>query len=111
TGIWPINIGNSQTGVAIGYGTCLESPVHPLTINYFVQSPPTESCCYYPVLPDPHVPSGEIEVVDCNNELVYAEGGVAVLYPTSNCLCEGGVVAVEESTWGRVKALYAPDAK
>ena len=111
TGIWPINIGNSQTGVALGYGTCQVGPMHIYTINYFVQGPPAGTCCYYPVLPDPHVASGEIEVVDCNGNSVYGEGGTASLYPTANCMCEGGTVRVEETTWGRVKALYAPEVR
>ncbi|UCH85401.1 MAG: hypothetical protein JSW50_06860 [Candidatus Latescibacterota bacterium] len=53
--------------------------------------------------------SGDKEVVECNNNLFYADGGIAVLCPIAECMCEGGAVAVEESTWGCVKALYAPE--
>ncbi|MFQ5511089.1 MAG: hypothetical protein ACE5EO_04505, partial [Candidatus Krumholzibacteriia bacterium] len=104
TGVWPIAIGNSQTGVAIGYGTCLASPIHILTINYFVQGGGA-LCCPYDVLPDPRAPSGQIEVVDCSNLLGIGTGREAVINPSGGCLC-GTALPVEETTWGRVKAIY-----
>jgi hypothetical protein len=110
TALWPITIGSSQTGFAMGYGTCLEGPIHVLTVNYFVQSAPVQACCEYPTLPDPHVESGEIEVVDCNNNLLYAENAVAIVNPDETCPCGDSTIRVEETTWGRLKALYAaPD--
>ncbi|UCG51714.1 MAG: hypothetical protein JSW58_16265 [Candidatus Latescibacterota bacterium] len=95
-------VGNTQTGVAIGYGACVSSPIHVGDINYFCQGL-TASCCYYPVLPDPNIPSGQIDVMDCNLNLVYATGGVGIINPDESCECD---VAVEDSTWGAVKALY-----
>ncbi|UCH83869.1 MAG: BACON domain-containing protein, partial [Candidatus Latescibacterota bacterium] len=109
TDVYPVTIGSSQTGKALGYGVCISPMVQATTINYFVQGPPQQTCCIYPVLPDPNVPSGQIEMVDCNNTIRYAVGGYAVLYPDASCMCERGNVKVEESTWGRVKALYAPE--
>ena len=97
-------IGSSQTGVAIGYGICATGPIHFLTINYFAQGT-SDPCCLYAVLPDPDVPSGQIEVVDCNGQLLYAQGEVSTVNGDASCPC-GYPVAVEETTWGKVKSLY-----
>ena len=69
TAVFPVTIGSSQTGVAIGYGACLAAPIHILSINVFCQGL-TPPCCYYSVLPDPQTLSGQIEVVDCANNLL-----------------------------------------
>jgi hypothetical protein len=107
-GLWPISIGNSQAGVSIGYGACHTSAIHLLTINYFATTPPTQSCCPYPVIAHPLEPSGEIVVVDCDDNLLAAKGAAAIIYPDASCLCES-VVRVEETTWGRLKAMYGTD--
>jgi hypothetical protein len=104
TAMFPVTIGNSQTGVAIGYGACLAAPVAVLAINYFCQAL-TPPCCVYRVQPDPNVPSGQIEMVDCNNLLWPAGDLCAVVNPTADCPC--WATPTEESTWGRVKSLYA----
>ena len=44
-------IGNSQTGVSIGYGACLSGTIQLLTVRFFGQGL-TEPCCVYPVGPD-----------------------------------------------------------
>jgi len=103
TAVFPVTIGNSQIGVAIGYGVCLAAPIHILSINLFCQGL-TPTCCPYPVLPDPAVPSGQIEVVDCSNNLLVASGSQAMVNPDHSCCCF--CTAVEKSTWGKVKSLY-----
>ncbi|UCG52785.1 MAG: hypothetical protein JSW58_04325 [Candidatus Latescibacterota bacterium] len=103
TAVWPVTIGNSQTGVAIGYGSPQVLPVHVLTINFF-NSGLTGACCQYDVFADPAVPSGMIEVVDCNNVLHYGVGICAVINPDASCPC--WATPAEESTWGKVKSLY-----
>jgi hypothetical protein len=102
TAVFPVTIGSSQTGVAIGYGTCVVGPAHILTINYFCQGL-TGNCCEYAILADPNVPSGEIEVVDCTSGLLFANGGHAVVNADGTCDCTN---ASEESTWGKVKSLF-----
>jgi hypothetical protein len=106
TDIYPVTIGNSQCGKALGYGMCFTVPLMVLSINYFVQGPPTEYCCLYPVLPDPHIPSGEIEIADCSGNVHYAKGGFAIVNPDATCMCGEGTVRVEDATWGRIKAMY-----
>jgi hypothetical protein len=73
TSVFPIVVGDSQTGVHIGFGVCVTSPIHVLTINLFAAGL-TDSCCPYPPLPHPNAPSGEIEFVDCNANLITGRG-------------------------------------
>jgi len=98
------NPGNSQTGKTVGYGSCITHAIHILTINYFVQgsSPP---CCLYPLLGHPYDDPDHPMVADCNNQGHPAQGLVATINGNATCPC-GYPVPVEETTWGRVKALY-----
>lgn len=106
-----IYLGNTQSGIELGYAGCLQPPIYLGSINYIV-SETGPACCPYPVLPAPTSPiPGSIIFVDCN--LPYgihpAEAGQQVMInPNSSCPeCELGPVAAHETTWGRVKALYA----
>jgi hypothetical protein len=103
TAVYPVTIGNSQTGVAIGYGACIPGPNHILSINYFCQGL-AGPCCYYYVQEDPNVPSGEIEIVDCTSALwlqTARDCGIINAGPLCNCN-----IATDPATWGKVKALY-----
>lgn len=104
----PFNIvlGNTQTGVTVAYGRCLGGPIHLLTVFYLVQGM-SQACCEFPVVADPRVPSGQIEVPSCGFVLNYGAGAHAIVNPTPTCAC--GSVPVEETTWGHIKAMYAPD--
>ena len=103
TAIFPVTIGNSQAGVAIGYGGCLPLPLHVLTMNFFCQGI-TAPCCLYRVQPDPVIPSGQIEVSDCNFVIQFGTGLCAIVNPDASCPC--WATPVEETTWGKVKAIY-----
>jgi len=104
TAVWPVTVGNSQTGVAVGYGVCLSSPIHVLTINVFAQGL-ASTCCQMTVAPHSAASSGEIEVVDCANDLFLLGtiGGTVTINPDGSCMCS---IGTEETTWGQVKALY-----
>ncbi|UCG50430.1 MAG: BACON domain-containing protein [Candidatus Latescibacterota bacterium] len=78
-------IGNSQEGMAIGYGSCFASPIYLAKISYQT-SGSTEDDCAYRVMPDPGLSS--IEVVDCNSNLSFAGGGKIYLNSTLGCVCE-----------------------
>ncbi len=105
TAIYPVTIGNSQVGISMGYGACLSSPIHVLTINYLTAGT-TPPCCEYPVLPDPNAsPAPGIWTVDCDFNVLAAGGRAGVINMTPDCMCVGAT-PVEDSTWGRVKALY-----
>jgi hypothetical protein len=53
------------------------------------------------------VPSGTIEVVDCNSALLTDVVGLSgrINGNPTDCECDP-TVGTEESTWGKVKALY-----
>ena len=101
-GVFPVTIGDSQNGVAIGYGACMAAPIHILTINIFGAGT-TTPCCYYEVKPDPLVASGQIEVVDCAENLLFATGGEGTINPDATCQCD---VPVQDTTWGQIKSFY-----
>jgi hypothetical protein len=102
TAVFPVTIGNSQTGVAVGYGQCLTAPIHVLSISFFAQGL-TGECCFYWLQPDPNLPSGEIEAVNCNNEIVFMPAGAGVINPDGR-LCGTPVVP---TTWSKIKSMYA----
>ena len=105
--IYPVTVGNSQAGVAIGYGACLPTPNHILSINVFSQAQLGVGCCAWSVVPDPNVPSGQIEVVNCLDQLIFGNGLTSfVSAPPCNC---GIGVRTEHSTWGAIKSIYADE--
>lgn len=78
---FPLRIGDSQTGVAIAFGTCLMSPVELIRVNVYTTGQ-TGVCCRFPVLPDPAVTSGEVEYADCTSPIPvkgFLQGGLAIL--------------------------------
>ncbi|UCH84513.1 MAG: hypothetical protein JSW50_02130 [Candidatus Latescibacterota bacterium] len=104
TAVYPVTVNNSQVGVAIGYGICVPLPSHVLTINLFALGD-TPPCCIYPVTADPNIPSGRVEFVDCDDNLLFGWGQSGVINGDQSCECST-FVATEHSTWGKVKALY-----
>lgn len=101
TNAFPVTIGNSQTGVSIGYGSCRAAPVLILTLNYFTAGT-TPACCLYPVLPHPI--NGGPWMVDCTQTQYPVGTNIAVVNGNETCTCES--VPTEDTTWGGVKALY-----
>jgi len=102
TTVFPVTIGSSQTGVAVGYGACLTGAIHVLTMNFFAQGL-TGECCFYTTVAHPGIPSGEIEAVNCNNEIVFLNGGIGVINPDGR-FCGTPVVP---TTWGKIKTIFA----
>ena len=75
-------IGNSQNGIAVGYGTCFPSGevIHVQTISYFGS---LTTCCDYPVV--------DVERSDCEGMVEPAVGGVSVVGAISGvCECYPG---------------------
>jgi hypothetical protein len=101
TNVFGVTIGNSQTGVSIGYGTCRVGTIHVQTISYFA-SGTTPSCCYYPVVPDPLGSSGGVgvDIVDCAFQPDVAEGGYGVIN-ANGCDCPQPTLVLNgyESVW------------
>jgi hypothetical protein len=106
-----MHMGDSQSGVAIEFSGCLDSPLHVLTITYLV-SGETPSCCCYPIIPAPDHPAGIIDVQDCNMDLEPpARSSPALINASEQCpdctYC--GAVLTESMTWGEIKALFEED--
>ncbi|UCG51585.1 MAG: hypothetical protein JSW58_15585, partial [Candidatus Latescibacterota bacterium] len=83
---FPVTLGNSQDGVAIGFGACLQTPVHVLTINY-ASNGEIGDCCVYPIIGDPNLPSGEIELTECDFDIVYGQSGPSTINGNASCPC------------------------
>jgi hypothetical protein len=79
---YPVNIGNINAGITIGYGECLTGAIHVMTLTY--QAPGnTAAGESFKVLPhtDPRM-SGDIEAVDCSqNKLL---DGIGIVSPVTN---------------------------
>jgi hypothetical protein len=95
-------IGQSTAGVSIGYGSCQAAPTYLGFINFFGNNAP--ECRYIEIVPDPAAASGQIEVVGCSENKMYAMGNIGVVNPNGYCMCGG--IPVQETTWGRIKAMY-----
>jgi hypothetical protein len=91
-------------GVSIAYSQCLGSPIALGRVDLFGSSAP--ECTEIRIVPDPGAYSGKIEVIDCAGNRVFGDGGYGAVNPNSECLC--GAVAIHETTWGGIKALYLP---
>jgi hypothetical protein len=103
-------VGNAPTGVAVGYGECLQSPIHILTISYYV-SGTSDPCSSLEVVPG-NDPNGIVSV-DCSGNLVVLEVGGKANFNVSqvsegscNCADPLSPLADELTTWGHVKAMF-----
>jgi hypothetical protein len=100
-------IGNSQTGTAVAYGSCLAGDIHVQTINFFA-SGTTPVCCIYPLSCDPAAGNPDCTLgtmTDCNfvKSTIVLQSGV--VNSTAACTC-AMIVPAQESSWGQIKALY-----
>jgi len=101
--VFGVVVGNSQTGVSVGYGSCLTGNILVQTM-VFMTSGTTPNCCYWTVVPHPFASSGKIEAVDCFDQKWYPTGGQGIVKSLPSCNCN---VPAEETTWGKVKAIFA----
>lgn len=103
TNVFAVVLGNSQTGVSIGFGLCKAAPFHVMTINYFA-SGTTPADCVYRTLAHPYNVTGNIEVADCDfNSSTFFEGANFINPPEADCF----TIPVQESTWGKVKSVFS----
>jgi len=99
--VFAINLGNTAAGITIGYGVCKTGSFHIITALYQTIIGPT-ACCRWSVVADPSLPSGKIEIPDCDFNLSYGTGGQALV----GSMCPTCNVPLEDTTWGQMKALY-----
>jgi len=115
---FPMTIGDTQTGMTVCYNTCLPGPLYRMAaITYMAYG--TSACAELRIVPHPG--SESVEERDCNFQ---TNGGVLVQnlkvatnpdcltcppvfsYPGPGIPFDCSPLPVEESTWGRIKALY-----
>ncbi|MFQ5511971.1 MAG: hypothetical protein ACE5EO_08995 [Candidatus Krumholzibacteriia bacterium] len=102
-----VQVGNAESGTAIGLGICLAGPVHFLTLRYFCEGK-SARCSYFEVSEYVRDNYRGLNYVDCDLNMVAAAGGRTYINGGQDCPCDipGFTTPVEESTWGGVKALY-----
>ena len=97
-------LGTPPTDVSVAYGGCVTGDFLIATVGYFGagSSPP---CSFIAFAPSPLSPlPGEVAMVECDFETVsVVPTGQANINPNGTCQCD---VAVNEATWGGIKALY-----
>jgi hypothetical protein len=101
----PIWVGDSQSGMQVNYDACLPGPITVVEIIYFVQGL-SQQCCQYNIVGNPQTASGQIEALDCAQQIQLISSSPGIVNPQDWCYC--GLLPVEETTWGAVKSLYAP---
>lgn len=102
TSPFPLVIGNTQTGISIGYGSCQYSDVLVSTISYYA-SGNSATCSSIWIVPDPASLQGYIEVVSCSTTRFEASGSLLVINSDGSCDC--GPTS-RDSNWGKIKDIY-----
>jgi hypothetical protein len=104
-----LNFGDPPTGIDVAYGSCQAGtgPIHILTITY-EGTGDSPACSSLEVVGDPRDPVPEIYVTDCHHpapHLLIASGSTAYFNDDGGCPCITPI-PVEETSWGKIKALY-----
>jgi len=104
-----VSIGTAQAGIEVAFPTCQSSDLYFMKVSDFGQGT-SPQCSYFSIVPHPGSEiGGQVITVDCNNPFgnIHAiPGGQAIINPGPppvQCDCN---VAVSETTWGSIKALY-----
>jgi hypothetical protein len=82
--VFPLVLGNSQDGIAISFQYCYPSPLHVLTLQYYVNGT-TGDCCGYPVLPRPSM--ANVQITDCSSNIQIVVGLTSYVNGNESCPC------------------------
>lgn len=95
-------------GDAFGLPECAGPPNAFARLDYIAFTPSPECAAGISVAPDPAAASGQIEATDCDGNVLLGHSGATVVVNSNpdTCPCTSGPVDAEDSTWGKVKALY-----
>lgn len=99
---FPTTIGNTQSGISVGYTNCQYSDFLVATISYYTTGGSAQCSNLY-VAPDPASLYGYIEVVNCSSSRLQASGARLVVNPNGSCECGP---TTQDSNWGRIKDIY-----
>lgn len=101
-----LRIGEANNDMSLAYGGCLTGDFLIVTVRYLGNGG-SAACSRVTLTPAPSTPiPGEVAMVDCSvpsGELRIPATGQAIINPNVTCQCN---VAVQETTWGGIKALY-----
>jgi len=100
-------IGDTQApiGLALAFRECHDLPLYIGTIE-FIGVAPAPCCAFAPTHPSAwNNFATPAQVADCNMLEHEAAGGSVMVSSGPACPCQNAL-ATEQSTWGRVKALY-----
>ena len=100
----PIHDGDFRSGIFLGYGECLGGSILLGTVTYATHGQ-SEDCSYLDVV------EGQIYPWPATESCFFEDSpapslGKLYVNPNSSCHPWCVVVATEETTWGKVKALY-----
>lgn len=96
--------GQSQGDWSIGFGKCVDTsaPYYIGAISYLISNQAL-ACCEYDALPSVQFAWTDCEFVEYDLE----ESKSALINPDESCGCQAGTtLAIESTTWGKVKSLY-----
>jgi hypothetical protein len=95
-------IGDTNLGGNWAYTQCFAGPHNFLNVLYSAAGAATV-CAEAEVVAAPD--KAFIEGVDCEDNLLQADGSKLVINPDGTCEC-GRIVPVQDTNWGQIKALY-----
>ena len=101
-----LSLGTSQGEyLSIAYTYTIGCAIPPVYIGkmLFEVTGTAQACCKYPVLPGIYYQS--VVATNCLGFTIPIAGGHAVINENASCPC-APPLAVESTTWGRVKSLY-----
>jgi len=98
-----VHVGNTQVELGVTYGECRTGLVLVCTVVYAGDG--TSGSCSSLNVIGSLIVGMQAEAVDCSFGSIFPAEGRLIVNPDETCPCTLPV-AVEETTWGRVKALY-----
>ena len=82
--VYSLTMGNSQTGIWIAFGNCIDGWRHVLTINVYMEGS-LEDCCPYRFLRHPEGTGEGPEVIDCQDRVLIADDNGSFVTPGGFC--------------------------
>lgn len=99
-----LTLGDVYTGITVTYVGCKALPYLLGTMGFIPVAATPPCTATLEVVADPAVASGSVEVVDCNNNVLLATGGLLTINGNQNdCPC---IIGTEQSNWSKIKNLY-----
>ncbi len=102
TSPYSVIIGDTQSGISIGYGSCKYTDILVSTVSYY-SAGGSSQCSAIKIAVDPSAPSGTIEAINCSFSRLEAIGSRLVINSDGSCACGP---SSENTNWGKIKDIY-----